>query len=74
MPEDARRPYLELEAEDKVRFETESRIADEDALAASEQRRNDHTIVEEGSSRGCRARLEEERMLEEQRKRKRYVN
>ena len=42
-------------------------------MAASEQRRNDHTVVEEGSSRGCRARLEEERLMEEERKRKRYV-
>lgn len=69
-----RRPYLELEAADRERYQREAAEADAEALALQEERRKGLEVTdgEEHTSRGARARIDAERAAkEEERERRR---
>ena len=68
-----RAPYAELEAEDRERYRREAAIADAEAIAVQEAKRN-NLVAREGediTSRGARQRIAAEREDKEERRRKR---
>ena len=68
-----RAPYAELEAEDRERYRREAVIADAEAIAVQEAKRN-NLVAREGediTSRGARQRIAAERDDKEERRRKR---
>jgi SWI/SNF-related matrix-associated actin-dependent regulator of chromatin subfamily A member 5 len=73
MSEDARQKYLDLEAEERARFDKESAQADVERLAVQEARQKALTVQDgEGAgSRGARAKLDDERTAKEEDRRRR---
>mmetsp|Transcript_13595 Transcript_13595/g.15590 ORF Transcript_13595/g.15590 Transcript_13595/m.15590 type:complete len:377 (+) Transcript_13595:164-1294(+) len=73
MNESGRKPYFEMEARDKQRFFEESHLADIKFAAIQKSRRENliTTENEETSTRAGRSKMNQERMLEAERKRER---
>lgn len=68
--------YLQLEQEDRARFEQESQRADQEAIAEQERRRAALSMQEGEAhgSRGARAKMDQARQEKEERKRRRQAN
>jgi len=81
LSEDQRRPYFQREEEDRLRYESECREADEVALKSREERWDKNRMPGENerlTSRGARAKVDQEReergALEKKRKQNRLNN
>jgi SWI/SNF-related matrix-associated actin-dependent regulator of chromatin subfamily A member 5 len=75
LSQEERAPFLEMEQQDRDRFEHESAEADQEAIAVVEARRQNLTMQdgEQSSSRGARARIDQERAEKETRREKRRL-
>ena len=76
MSQENREPFVALEAQDRARFEKDSRAADAQAIAEQNHRRKNLVAQdgEDASFRGARARIAMERAEDDEKKRKRCVH